>query len=236
MFSDLTLSLCHGPQAWVSLVGWPPTPRQFHTFLFSSDFPHPILHPRSQQMTSPVFHGANRSHGLERGRPTAPSPPVSAPPWPPPLLSRRGRLPLAPHAIILPLMPGSLSPSQASSISPSSGAVPVSIHACSGSVLSACSLYLQPLMLVSHFSGFLTVNFLKKWSPHPYTAPGPASHSSSNPPGSWLRITAELAQVRAPRSCHAACPRPRLSDAQALLLETLLHQPPDATARFLLPH
>lgn len=29
MFSDLNLSLRSGPQAWGSLPGWPPTPRQF---------------------------------------------------------------------------------------------------------------------------------------------------------------------------------------------------------------
>lgn len=37
MFSDLKLSLCHGPQAWVSLVGLSSTLRQFRTLFSSSD-------------------------------------------------------------------------------------------------------------------------------------------------------------------------------------------------------
>lgn len=167
--------------------------------------------------------------GWNMDRPPHPSLPESAPPWPPPPFQERA--------------PPSRPPWDNPSLGAWNPAIFSSLlchpllwgsscqHPC---VLELCLEYILPLpsalMLVSHFSAPLTVNFLKKWSPHRHTAPGPASCSSSNPPGSWLHLTAELAQVRAARSCHAAQSQAALSGAHAVLLETLLHPPSDAAA------
>lgn len=125
------LSLCHGSQAWVSLGGWPPIPRQFHTFS-SSDFPFPILHPRSQHMTCLIFHGANRSHGPERALSTMPEPAcicptvASSPPFQervPPTHPPRDNP--SPSVWIPVILSGLGAPG-----TPCSGAAPVSTHAC----------------------------------------------------------------------------------------------------------
>lgn len=141
-----------------------------------------------------MLHRANRSHDRLVRRPAHPSLPACAPTVASLLPSKGRPFPWCPA-----LPSATLSRPRSLCHPPPLG----QRHMCLSSISSTSSLYLQPLMLVCYFSASLTVNFLKKWSMHPHTTTCLAS-PSSNPPGSWLPLTTELAQVRATSSCHAA--------------------------------